>query len=135
MISIWIKTSLGFQRKTKVTQNQFVRVCCWNKKQLRRFVTDRTIEKGHDAVIPYLLDFRKQMQMACATYAKTHIFDLVQNNHLRYTELILKYCKEYFCHYTQKELIKSDHSLALKPKKVKSQTENLWELYVRKNSY
>jgi len=118
-----------------MTQRQFLDVTKWTKKDLRRFCHDVTVQLGHDSAIPRLLEFRKEIQIACSKYGKTNKFNNIQMNSIRLCELIAKWCHEYFVLWSKNQILKDKPKLLFEPQKLKGLANKLWEEYVRKNSY
>lgn len=114
---------------------EFIHVASWDKKTLRRFCADKTIQLGHRSAVDYLICFRRAVQVALAVYAKRNGYDGIQHNAVKVTRLIEKWCSEYFKSWAVGEILKRDASLATQKQALKSLANQAWEVYLRKRSY
>lgn len=117
-------------------RDQFMYMTSQPKQHLWLFAKDLTEKYGHRKAIDLLLAFRRGIQEELSRYAaEIKIFDERQRRALWATEMILRWCKDYYMNWARRERIKSQPSLALKQQKLDGLAEGDWEKYVRKYSY
>lgn len=83
-----------------------------------------------------MLRLRYHLQKQLSVYSKKHSeFDGLQSNAIRNLELMMKWCKGYYLPFAAQEVIKNDHNMAMRPRKVKSIINGEWEKLVKRSSY
>lgn len=127
-----------------ITQDEFIGLVSkvrrnsenqWDIKELWRFVRNITQKTDHKSSFKFFLKLRIDMQKALAKYSKKHKFDVVQLNAIKIIEELAKWCGEQYKVWVRNEIIRSRPELVKNPRKIKSMANDMWEKYLRLNSY
>jgi len=118
-----------------LTQNKFIEFSSWSQKRLWKFVSYVTRKMGHTSAVKYLVDLRRDLQKENTIYAKTHKYDLIQDNGLKNREKMMQWCEGYYKKWAKTEVIIANPQYATKPRKVKSLCNQMWEKYLKEHTY
>lgn len=121
-----------------MNQTQFAAIAGWDEKQLWSVCEDLTRKHGHVSALNILMNMRRNMQVALSKYSKgKSTVDRIQKKALWVTEMIARWCGQYYKQWALRELIKGKPDLAKheNKQKLKGLTNEAWERYIRKMSY
>lgn len=119
-----------------MNESEFIDMVLWDKKKLWRVCNKITKKHGHVSALTILMKTRRNIQEALSKYSKGKAkIDWIQEKAVWMTEMIAKWCGQYYKGWAMKELIKNNSHLASQPQKLKGLTSKAWEEYLRKLSY
>lgn len=119
-----------------MTQNEFIDMVLWNKQKLWEVCNDITSKHGHISALNILMKTRRNLQEQLAKYSKGKSqIDGIQKRAIWMTEMISKWCSQYYKQWATTQIIKNDPHMATQAQKVKGLAGSAWEQYLKKMSY
>lgn len=117
-------------------ESDFLNYVAMDKKDFWKHCVNITKQYGHLASTNILLEFRRELQKGISNYSrKKDKMDGIQAKGLWMTEMILRWCRQYYLDWAKRSMIKNMPMLATNPQKLNGFVNNAWEQYVRKMSY
>ncbi len=119
-----------------MTEDEFMDVVLWPRKKLWTVCSDITKKYGHIAALNILMKTRRNIQEGLSRYSKGKSkIDPIQAKAVWMTEMIMKWCGQYYKAWAMRQILKNKPELSTQPQKLKGMMHNAWEQYAKKYSY